>query len=265
MRPTVDHVRQLARRRRAHGQVTRVCANNPSAVVGGLLPPASQELSGLSARRANNTSTILLLLALTSSVAMKIEPLKTKIDPVKCMGNWYVQVAVPTPLDSGASNGLEQYSWDAEKERVSVVYDFDTPKGKKMTVQQIGGVTDKEFGTTWWVKPKIGFFYLPFKLPYLVIDVDTENYQWLTASSPKTTGIAPWLYIMTRDQVVTDEYLAPRIALAEQRAALELVRWFALNASQAVHLSSSSFQFIQSLQTEDTSTWCTVHALSTHE
>ena len=91
---------------------------------------------------------------------MKIEPLKTKIDPVKCMGNWYVQVAVPTPLDSGASNGLEQYSWDAEKERVSVVYDFDTPKGKKMTVQQIGGVTDKEFGTTWWVKPKIGFFYL---------------------------------------------------------------------------------------------------------
>ena len=147
---------------------------------------------------------------------MKIEPLKTKIDPVKCMGNWYVQVAVPTPLDSGASNGLEQYSWDAEKERVSVVYDFDTPKGKKMTVQQIGGVTDKEFGTTWWVKPKIGFFYLPFKLPYLVIDVDTENYQWLTASSPKTTGIAPWLYIMTRDQVVTDEYLAPRIALAEK-------------------------------------------------
>ena len=32
----------------------------------------------------------------------------------------YVQVAVPTPLDRGASNGLEQYVWNEEKQQVEV-------------------------------------------------------------------------------------------------------------------------------------------------
>jgi hypothetical protein len=37
-----------------------------------------------------------------------ITPLNLKIDPMKCMGNWFVQVAVPTPFDRNATNGLEE-------------------------------------------------------------------------------------------------------------------------------------------------------------
>ena len=52
----------------------------------------------------------------------KVAPLDRKIDPMKLMGNWYVQLAIPTPFDRTAHNGLEQYSWDDAKKRVSVKY-----------------------------------------------------------------------------------------------------------------------------------------------
>ena len=59
------------------------------------------------------------------------------------------------------------------------------------------------------VRPWLGLFYLPMKLPYIVLDIDAENYTYLTASSPSTTGMGSWLYIMTRQKVVSDEFLAP--------------------------------------------------------
>jgi hypothetical protein len=40
-------------------------------------------------------------------MAKVLESSKT-IDPLRCMGNWYVQVAVPTPFDKTAHNGLEE-------------------------------------------------------------------------------------------------------------------------------------------------------------
>ena len=42
-----------------------------------------------------------------SSMAKVLESSKT-IDPLRCMGKWYVQVAVPTPFDKTAHNGLEE-------------------------------------------------------------------------------------------------------------------------------------------------------------
>ena len=95
--------------------------------------------------------------------------------------------------------------------QVGVKFTFQTGKSPKVTtVYQIGGVDkSNEKGTTWWVRPWLGFFYLPVKLPYYVIDVDTENYSYLTASSPSTTGMASWLYIMTREKVVDEAFLEP--------------------------------------------------------
>lgn len=50
----------------------------------------------------------------------KVEPVDKLIDPQRCMGDWYVQIAVPTPFDRGARNGLEQYSWNAKKSQVNI-------------------------------------------------------------------------------------------------------------------------------------------------
>lgn len=52
-------------------------------------------------------SLVLLSFVLSGSAAsaMKILPSNVKIDPKKAMGDWFVQVAVPTAFDKGAHNG----------------------------------------------------------------------------------------------------------------------------------------------------------------
>ena len=64
------------------------------------------------------------------------------------------------------------------------------------------------------MKPWLGFFYMPIWLDYTIIDVDTSNYSYLVASSPETSGFGSWLYIMTREKCVTDQYLEPLRASA---------------------------------------------------
>jgi len=121
-----------------------------------------------------------------------------------------VQVAVPTPFDKTAHNGLEQYTWDEEKKRIKVKYTFNDGSftGKETVVYQKGRVNpDSKNSARWQVKPWLGLFYMPFWLDYVVLDVDTANYSYLVASSPETTGLGSWLYIMTREQCVTDQYL----------------------------------------------------------
>ena len=51
---------------------------------------------------------------------VRVRPLDVQIDPMRCMGDWYVQVAIPTPFDKTACNGLEQYVFDEAKQQVGV-------------------------------------------------------------------------------------------------------------------------------------------------
>jgi lipocalin len=50
---------------------------------------------------------------------------------------------------------------------------------------------------------------LPTWLDYYIIGIDAEEYSYMVACSPTTTGMAPWMYIMTREKVVDDEFLEP--------------------------------------------------------
>lgn len=66
----------------------------------------------------------------------------------------YVQVAVPTPFDSTAHNGLEQYTWDDDKKRIKVKYTFNDGSfsGKETVVYQKGRVNpNSENGARWQV------------------------------------------------------------------------------------------------------------------
>ena len=140
---------------------------------------------------------------------MPIAPLDRRIDPIALMGDWYVQIAWPTPFDRRASNGLEQYWWSEERQRVAVKYTFNTPRGKQVVFEQRGGVDAKNpNGTTWWVQPKVGPFFVPFRLPYVILDTDATH-SYLVATSPSTTGFGAWCYIMTREKHVSDDFLAP--------------------------------------------------------
>ena len=146
---------------------------------------------------------------------MPVTPTAATVDVMKCMGDWYVQVAVPTPFDKGAHNGLEQYVWNPRKQQVDVKYTFNDGSfsGKQTAVYQKGRVNPaNSSGAQWQVKPWLGLFYLPFWLDYTIIDVDTSSH--LVASSPETTGFGAWLYIMTRQKKVSEDFLNPLRASA---------------------------------------------------
>ena len=82
-------------------------------------------------------------------------------------------------------------------------------------------------GTEWQVQPWIGLCYLPFRLAYMIIDIDATDYTYMTASSPSTTQWGKWLYIMTRRQEVDDAALEPL------RKACAAVGW---DMSQAIRV-----------------------------
>ena len=136
-----------------------------------------------------------------------VSALARAIDPMRCMGSWHVQLAVPTALDRDAHNGVEKYTWDAEHSRCQVEYTFNKGAfdGKSKTLYQRCWFNSKT-GTTWAVSPYLGFFYLPVKVPYLIADLD-EGYTRMLASSPATTGMGAWCYFMTREAVADEATL----------------------------------------------------------
>ena len=65
-----------------------------------------------------------------------------------------MQVAIPTPFDKTAHNGLEQYVWNEKKNRVDVTYTFNDGsfEGKQVVVKQKGRVNPtSSTGAQWQV------------------------------------------------------------------------------------------------------------------
>ena len=142
-----------------------------------------------------------LLVMASPALASMLKPFDTKIDPLKCMGTWYVQRAIPAvaALEKGAHNGCEVYEWDADKERIDVTYTFNAGgfDGALRTVTQYGWIAeDNALGTSWKVRPKVGPVAIPVKLPFTIIDVDASDYSYLSCSG----GLNSWMYIMTRER-----------------------------------------------------------------
>jgi len=111
---------------------------------------------------------------------VKVVPAAIKIDPLRCMGDWFVQRLIPASnyLEGPAHNGKENYEYDPKKERVKVSYTFNKGAfdGPLVTTYQRGWVRDKEGnGTEWAVRPYLGFiglpFHLPFSLSYYILDI----------------------------------------------------------------------------------------------
>jgi len=150
---------------------------------------------------------------------MRFPPARIKIDPLRCMGDWYVQCLVPASnwLERTAYNGKENYTYDEKTGNVKVTYTFNKGSfdGPVVTTYQKGRVRTNHkdsFGTSWAVRPYLGFlyipFYIPFELPYHIIDIDPVHYSFITCSAPD----GAWMYVMTRQQTVDDAFIAPMLA-----------------------------------------------------
>mmetsp|Transcript_12913 Transcript_12913/g.27899 ORF Transcript_12913/g.27899 Transcript_12913/m.27899 type:complete len:163 (-) Transcript_12913:937-1425(-) len=147
----------------------------------------------------------------------KLKPLDVKIDPIRCMGDWYVQRQIPavSAFEKDVHNGKESYTWDELKEKVTVKYTFNrgSHDAPVTTVYQKGWVKSNA-GTEWRVAPWLGFFYLPFSLPYYIIDIDTNDYSYMTAAGPSIKG--NWLYVMTREKVVEESKIQKMLEVVEK-------------------------------------------------
>mmetsp|Transcript_42112 Transcript_42112/g.119060 ORF Transcript_42112/g.119060 Transcript_42112/m.119060 type:complete len:247 (+) Transcript_42112:111-851(+) len=155
----------------------------------------------------------------------KVSALGTAIDPVKCMGDWYVQRGIPasSSLEKDSYNNKENYAWDEKTKRVAVTYTLNSPTtGKLVTTTQIGKVKEDKLGTTWLVKPKLDFIFpylpvhFPFWLEYLVIDADAECKEHMIVSAPEG-ALIPWMYIMTRQKAEPDENMEKHMQFVKEK------------------------------------------------
>jgi apolipoprotein D and lipocalin family protein len=136
-------------------------------------------------------------------MAESTEPLQESGTPIEIdrfMGRWYVLAAIPTPLDKGAMNAIEDYAWDADAERIQVTYTMQRSKdGPVQKILQRASLVNSPTNTRWSLDPKVLGLYLPLKLPYLVVDC-AADYSTTIIGLPDRSI----LYVMARSPTVDE-------------------------------------------------------------
>lgn len=136
---------------------------------------------------------ILPLLFFTLSCSSKLPPLKKvpTVDVQRFMGDWYVIANIPTFIEKGAHNAVENYTWNEKEKRIDVTFTFNKnhSKGEKKKYTQKAFIHDPS-GNEWRIQ-----FFWPLKFPYLILDlapdysytaigVPDRNYLWIMARTP---------------------------------------------------------------------------------
>jgi len=125
--------------------------------------------------------------------AQPLKPSETPVDMNKFAGRWYVLAQLPTPLDKGARNSVEEYVWNEAKQRMEVNFTMQFDKGGKVTeILQRAKVVNPPTNTRWSLSPKLGVF-LPLGISYLVLDC-AEDYSTTIIGVPNRS----YLYVMAR-------------------------------------------------------------------
>lgn len=135
---------------------------------------------------------------------LRTEPLTARERPIAIesfMGKWFVVASLPTSFEIGATDCVEEYSYNAAHNRVQVRFTMRTPKSRRPTVlEQRANIVNPQC-TRWAICPKFGF-YIPLNITYLVlhcaddysttiIGVPDRSYVWIMARMPE---IDPALY-----------------------------------------------------------------------
>tara|TARA_B110001454_G_scaffold178908_1_gene171904 strand:- start:3556 stop:4098 length:543 start_codon:yes stop_codon:yes gene_type:complete len=145
---------------------------------------------------------ILSIIGCKKQKIMNIEKtLKTVeyVDIERFMGDWYVIANIPTFIEKNACNAIESYKLNAKGE-IQTTFSFyqDSPNGKRKEYNPKGYIYNTETNAEWRMQ-----FIWPFKMPFLIIDLDT-NYSYTVIGVPNRK----YVWIMARDaQIPSDTYL----------------------------------------------------------
>lgn len=112
------------------------------------------------------------------------------LDLQRFMGKWYVIAGRFTPLEKGAHNAIEIYTYQPELKRIDIDFKFNRGSldGTPVSIAQKGWVHNQENRSHWKISP-----FWPLKLDYLVLAV-ADDYSWTAIGVPNQS----YLWIMAR-------------------------------------------------------------------
>ncbi len=113
------------------------------------------------------------------------------------MGTWYVIAGRFTPLEKGAHNAIEIYTYLPDLEQIDIDFKFNRGSldGAPVSIAQKGWVYNKENRSHWKISP-----FWPLKLDYLVLAV-AGDYSWTAIGVPNQS----YLWIMARTPHLSQE------------------------------------------------------------
>lgn len=132
----------------------------------------------------------------------------------RMMGTWFVIAVKPTAFETHNSNAVERYTWLEQKSHIGndfaidFQYNADEPITSKLkSMPQRGWIDDKlsvHVDKEDRIKTKTGNWLVspmwPLKLPYLLLEVDTENYNYCVVGYPSRA----YCWIMGRTPQMDD-------------------------------------------------------------
>ena len=131
--------------------------------------------------------------------ALKL-PLKATpvvVDIPKFMGRWYVLANIPLSVEVGASNCVENYTWNQQSESIDVLFEYAAvgaaPAAPKAISEMHAKIVNNPVNSFWALNPKVFGVYLPLGLSYLVLYV-AEDGSYTIIGTPSRQN----LWIMTR-------------------------------------------------------------------
>jgi apolipoprotein D and lipocalin family protein len=122
------------------------------------------------------------------------------------LGKWFVIASRPTMFEKNAFNAIENYSLNPSTGKIDVefLYNKGALDGPLKSMPQTAYVSDLKTNAHW----KIGIWFLPFDLDYLIIALDPD-YQWTVVGVPNQK----YIWVMARDANMSEAKLEEILSL----------------------------------------------------
>ena len=138
-------------------------------------------------------------------------PLKKvkKVSIPKYMGQWYVIAHIPTFLEEGAHNAIENYTWNEEKKHIDVSFTYNKGNfdGNLVEIKQVATIFDEKSKAEWRTQ-----LYHTMKFPYVIMEL-AHDYSYAVVGMPNRE----YVWILARKPVLEDEtYETLKGRIAEQ-------------------------------------------------
>lgn len=150
--------------------------------------------------------TLLIMVSLLISGCAHADYMNTvdQVDIQRFMGKWYVLAGRFTYFEQDVHNGLETYTWNAEKNRIDISFTYNKGSfdGPQKALPQKGWIENTQTNAHWKVSP-----LWPLKFDYLIIDL-APDYSWTAIGVPSQK----YLWIMARNWQNADAVIQEAVA-----------------------------------------------------